>query len=170
MPVTQIGLVYYADDPHKRVFRRVYPEFSNAELDQPPTDGKRAVMRQGDSTPHTWTSFGVDAARPVAMDKAASDAGRKHGSPTTPKTEPVVYYINWGNVPAAQLAAATAFVAAGSTWMNFINLGAGVPATLLASVTLISPSWVVVVDGSPGVGSLLRQQTFGGHTVGVWVV
>lgn len=63
-----IGLVYYSDDPHKRVFRVVYPEFSDSELDQPPTDGNRKPILDANGQPYSWTSLGV-LPRPVAMDK-----------------------------------------------------------------------------------------------------
>jgi hypothetical protein len=161
-----IGLVYYADDPHKRVFRRVYPEFSDTELDQPPTDGKRDVMLKGDGSPHTWTSFGVDPLRPVVMDKAVSDAGRKRGAPFTPANEPVVYVIGFDLIPMASADQAWAFTQANARWSNVVPIQAvDLPASL------VSPTWVVSVDATPaGFGAATRSRSFGGHTVGVWVV
>lgn len=35
MPVTMVGLVYYADDPNKNIFRKVYPVDDDSELDNP---------------------------------------------------------------------------------------------------------------------------------------
>lgn len=161
-----IGLVYYGDDPHKRVFRVVYPEKDDAELDQPATEGKRAVMRKDDGTPHSWTSFGVDPLRTVLMDKAASDVGRKRGSPTTPKTEPVVFQIGMGLIPDANADAVRAFIAAQPTWKNFIDV-----TVQTLPVPLVSPSWVVTVDAVPaGFSNPTRSRNFAGHTVRVWVV
>lgn len=69
MPVTMVGIVYYADDPEKRVFRIVYPEFDDKELDEPPTDGLRQIMRDENGKPHGWHTFGVDPKRTAVMEK-----------------------------------------------------------------------------------------------------
>lgn len=181
MPVTQIGLVYYSDDPHKRVFRRVYPQHDDSELDQPPTDGNGTAIMNG-SVPHTWTDFGVDTARPVAMDKVSAVAPpiRLRGTPTTPASEPVVYYVNVALLVAANaiqtqnnLNALTAFVGAGTTWSNFFDLGSGTPSTVIGATPFppASPSWIVVVGGgNPGFGTQHSSTTIGGQAVALWVV
>lgn len=64
MPVTQVGIVYYADDPDQKVFRIVTPSFDDSELDQPdPIYGE-------------WTVFGVDPTRTAVMDKVLLDDPR----------------------------------------------------------------------------------------------
>ena len=47
MPITQVGLVYYADDPTQSVFRWVYPSVDDSELDDPKhlTEGIAGVVR-----------------------------------------------------------------------------------------------------------------------------
>lgn len=51
-----IGLVYYEDDPAKAIFRKVYPQFDDGELDDP-----------------QWTTLGCDPARVAVMIRV--DAG-----------------------------------------------------------------------------------------------
>lgn len=153
-----VGLIYYADDPHKRVFRYVYPV---------PGDPPDVL----DNPDPAWLTEGLDGARPAVMDKAANANGRKRGSPLTPANEPVVYLINFGLLTEAQQETANAFIAAQPTWMNIIHLGDGDPTAILSGVTLISPSWVAVIDGSvPSLGAPTRQRNFSGHTVRVWQV
>ena len=69
MAKTQVRIVYYADDPQKKVFRIVYPEFDDVELDQPPTDGNREVMLNEKGEPHAWNTFGTDPKRRVVSEK-----------------------------------------------------------------------------------------------------
>jgi hypothetical protein len=57
MPVTQVGIIYYADDPDKNVFRIVTPTEDDSELDQPDP-------QYGD-----WTVFGTDPDRVAVMEK-----------------------------------------------------------------------------------------------------
>lgn len=59
MALTQLGIVYYAKDPHKRVFRIVYPERDDCELDWAPHDGHRQVMLNEHGEPHAWHTFGT---------------------------------------------------------------------------------------------------------------
>lgn len=148
-----IGLVYYSDDPHQRVFRTVYP--SPDEPDSVLDDPK-------------WTTFNVDTSRPRAIDKAANGSGRKSGCPWTPATEPVVYYINYANLTDAQKQTADTFIAANRSWMNFIDLGAGAAATLAQQC--VAPCWIVAVDGDPQRGALQRSRSISGHTVGLWTL
>lgn len=83
MPVTLVGIVYYADAPDE-IFRVVVPEFDDSELDEPPTDGERrhyCIDEDGEtrrhhpherpitSRPHTWTTLAVDPNRKVVMEK-----------------------------------------------------------------------------------------------------
>jgi hypothetical protein len=64
MPVTQVGIVYYADDPDKKVFRVVTPTHDDSELDAPdPQHGE-------------WHVFGLDPARPAVMEKVARSSDR----------------------------------------------------------------------------------------------
>jgi hypothetical protein len=74
MPVTKIGLVYYADDPDKKIFRRVFPTLDDSELDGPPTDGECKPMLFAPDVPHSWASFGTDPARIAVMVKVPADS------------------------------------------------------------------------------------------------
>lgn len=76
MPVTQVGIVYYADDPDQKVFRLVTPTRDDSELDAPdPTYGE-------------WHIFGVDPARAAIMEKVPVDSprGRITGNVGDPPT------------------------------------------------------------------------------------
>lgn len=74
MPVTQVGVVYYADDPDKKVFRVVAPTNDDSELDRPdPEFGE-------------WTVFGVDPARVAVMDKVPIGEGQITGGVNDPPT------------------------------------------------------------------------------------
>ena len=66
---TLVGIVYYADDPDKKVFRIIYPEFDDRELDQPPHDGNRQIMHDEHGKPHGWHTFGVDPNRTAVFEK-----------------------------------------------------------------------------------------------------
>ena len=48
MAITQVGLVYYEDDPEKKIFRKVYPEVDDVELNAPcfTTDGVISDAKQ----------------------------------------------------------------------------------------------------------------------------
>lgn len=76
MPVTMVGIVYYADDPEKKVFRIVYPEVDDSELDQPPTDGERKIMRDETGKPHGWHTFGLAPGRVAVMERVPKDSQR----------------------------------------------------------------------------------------------
>lgn len=52
MAATLIGLVYYADDVNKKVFRKVYPQHDNSELDDP-----------------RWTTKNINATRTAVLIK-----------------------------------------------------------------------------------------------------
>lgn len=52
MPVTQVGFIYYQDDPTQAVFRVVYPTDDDSELDDP-----------------QWLTLGVDPTRAAVMAK-----------------------------------------------------------------------------------------------------
>lgn len=54
MPVTKVGIVYYQDDPQQRIFRIVYPQFDDSELDSP-----------------QWTTLGCDAMCTAVLAKCA---------------------------------------------------------------------------------------------------
>lgn len=60
MAVTKVGLVYYADDPEKKVFRRVYPVTDDAELDD-----KLSI--------HEWKTVGTNPRRKAVFEVV--DAG-----------------------------------------------------------------------------------------------
>lgn len=173
MATSLIGLVYYTDDPHKRVFRVIYPTHDDSELDQPPTDGNGLTIRSSSGQPHTWTSMGTDSARPVAMDKVAVASGRKHGTPFTPATEPVVYYIGIDLIGTLSVnigAQVDSFIAVHPEWSNLIDLGSGDATQIIATVQLVSPFWVVTVDGdlSATLGVPTRTRSFSGHTISIW--
>lgn len=75
MPTTQLGIVYYAKDPKKRVFRVVYPIIEDAELDRPPHDST-GIMRNADGGAHGWHSFGTKAEHQPMFEKIpAGDLG-----------------------------------------------------------------------------------------------
>lgn len=57
MPITQIGLVYYADDAEKKVFRKIYPTGDDSELDDP-----------------QWTTVAVDKDRTAILVKVLKDS------------------------------------------------------------------------------------------------
>lgn len=180
MGVTLLGFVYYSDDPHARVFRRVFPLYSDSELDGPVTgpNGELLVDGGGNSG---WTTFGLGGVRPVAMDKVSAVAVpvRFVGTVNTPATEPLLYYINLsllvaGNVTqtTANLAALASFLGSTSSWSNQFNL-TGTPATVVAGITpaVISPAWLVVIGGgNPGIGTLNNQTTIASQNVSLWVV
>lgn len=81
MPITQCGIVYYDDDPEKKVFRIVYPEFDDSELDQPPTDGNRQIMRDEHGRPHQWHTFGVNPDRVAVFEKVPPGRAVLTGTP-----------------------------------------------------------------------------------------
>lgn len=64
MSVTQVGIVYYADDPDRKVFRVITPSFDDSELDVPDPE-------QG-----SWTVFGVDPTRTAILEKVPLDDPR----------------------------------------------------------------------------------------------
>lgn len=72
-----IGLVYYSDDPDKKVFRRVYPS---------PSDNVLAVL----SDPQ-WTTLGLPSSRAavlVQVDESSSMAlAGMTGTPMSPATQ-----------------------------------------------------------------------------------
>lgn len=57
MAITQVGLVYYEDDPEKKIFRKVYPEIDDAELNAP-----------------CWTTDGVNIRRKAVLIKVPADS------------------------------------------------------------------------------------------------
>jgi len=64
MPVTQIGIVYYADDPDQKVFRLVMPTHNDSELDAPdPKYGE-------------WTVFGIEPDRIAVLEKVLAGSAR----------------------------------------------------------------------------------------------
>jgi hypothetical protein len=71
MPVSQVGIVYYADDPEKKVFRIVYPQHDDSELDEPAHDGNGKIMRDERGEPHGWHTFATDPSRTAVMEKVA---------------------------------------------------------------------------------------------------
>lgn len=74
MPVTMMGIVYYADDPDKKVFRLVTPTEDDSELDRP------------DPQYGYWTVFGVDPNRTAVMDKVPLGEGNLSGNVDSPPT------------------------------------------------------------------------------------
>ena len=58
MPLTSIGLVYYADDVTKSPFRIVYPTVDDSELNEP-----------------QWLTLGLDPARVAVMEVVPSGSG-----------------------------------------------------------------------------------------------
>lgn len=52
MAVTMVGIVYYLDDPEKKVFRKVYPSLDDSELDDP-----------------QWVTLGIDPSRIAWLEK-----------------------------------------------------------------------------------------------------
>lgn len=148
-----IGLVYYADDPHKRVFRTVYPSLDEPDsiLDDP-----------------QWLTDGVDPLRGAVMDKVAVNNGRKRGTPGTPATDPVVYVYGFdrATLTIPQWNTVKNFIEFNPQW-NIINLGAGNLVTLTTG--LISPCWIVVAGGgTPAVGTIKRSSTIGSNSIALW--
>lgn len=175
MPVTKRGEQSYGDDPHQRVFRVIYPQVDDSELDGPPTDGSGKPYLKPDGTPHTWESFGTDPLRPSVVNKIPQTDHSTHlrGTPSTAADEPVVYWVNVDPILAqlteAQQDSLQTWLAANPQWSNnFINLGVGDVATLTAS--LIAPCWIIVAGGgTPAIGTLQKTITFAGTTLAKWV-
>lgn len=59
MAVTQVGIVYYQDDPAQGVFRIVYPQLDDSELDDP-----------------RWTTEGCNPDRVAVLAKVTPDDPR----------------------------------------------------------------------------------------------
>lgn len=76
MPVTKVGIVYYADDPTRRVFRVVFPEHDDAELDQPPTDENRDPYLRADGSAHSWITLGTNPKRTAVLEKVPRGSPR----------------------------------------------------------------------------------------------
>ncbi len=174
MPVTQWGHVSYSDDPHARVFRIVYPTKDDSELDGPVTGNDGRPIKDPNGVPYTWANFGTDQLRTALHIKVPQGTAPKlHGTPSTPKTEPVIYWVNadtlLASLTAAQSAQLATWLAADQSWSNnFIDLGNGDVATLTAN--LVAPCWIVVIDGgTPTIGALQRTLTAAGHTAALWV-
>lgn len=55
----RVGIVYYEDDPARRVFRIVYPEISESELDDP-----------------RWITEGLNPERTAFLEKVEPDDPR----------------------------------------------------------------------------------------------
>lgn len=86
MSNAMVGIVYYADDPDKKVFRIVYPS-DPAHLDGPaletdPATDKLRVMRDEYGNPHGWHTFGVDPKRKTVFEKVPADDPRVRHSGT----------------------------------------------------------------------------------------
>lgn len=69
MPITMFGIVYYADDPEKKVFRVVYPTVDDKELDEPPTDCHGIAFRDERGKFYSWTTLGIEPGRRAVMEK-----------------------------------------------------------------------------------------------------
>jgi hypothetical protein len=170
MPVTQRGIIYYDDDPHKRVFRIVYPTSDDSELDQPPIgpDGKPIAGE-------TWATYSTDKARPARMEKIAKsdNAPRFRGTPATLASEPVIYYVNADSFLASltdsELITYQKWLAANPQWSNqMVSLGTGDVPTLTAAC--VAPCWIVIVGaGTPAIGTLQKSQAFKGQQISQWV-
>jgi len=52
-----VGNVYYADDPHQAIFRRVWPQHDDSELDDP-----------------QWVTMGCDPQRTAVLVKVPADS------------------------------------------------------------------------------------------------
>lgn len=84
MAVTQVGLIYYADDPDQKIFRIVTPSRDDSELDLP------------DPIHGAWTEFGIMEGRTAIMRKVAIDdpsaqlTGNVGDPPTDYKNNPIV--------------------------------------------------------------------------------
>jgi hypothetical protein len=89
--VSLVGIVYYASDPpdpndgqvhHKtgEIVRVIYPEYDDAELDGPPTDGERRVHLRENGNWHTWLTLGMDTARKVVLEKVKPNDPRLKAS------------------------------------------------------------------------------------------
>jgi hypothetical protein len=175
MPITQIGHVYYADDPHQRVFRKVYPTRDDSELDGPVTDGNGNPYLDASNQPISWQAFGVDPARTAVHDKvsASNPPKRLNGTPSTPATEPVIYWVNADPVIASLTPAEgdqlNAWLAANPQWSNnFVDLGTGSVPTLTAQC--VAPCWIVVVGGgTPAIGTLSKSATIHNTPVALWI-
>jgi|SRR5215831_15505758 len=165
MPVTKHGIVYYDDDPHKRVFRRIFPTFDDNELDQSPPGFPG----------ETWASFGTNKTRPSKMDKVAPTdvTGRLRGTPTTAASEPVIYYVNadafLASLTDAEMDTYQKWLGANPQWSNqMVSLGTGDVPTL--TTACVAPCWIVIVGpGTPAIGTLQKTQSFKGQQISQWV-
>ncbi len=71
MSLDLVGIVYYADDPERKVFRIVYPQLDDAELDLPPTDGAGSQYLDEEGKTYGWTTLGTDPERKAIMEKVS---------------------------------------------------------------------------------------------------
>ena len=76
MPITLIGIVYYEDDPEKKVFRIIYPTVDDKELDEPPTDCHGIPFRDEKGQLYSWTTLGVEPGRTAVLEKVPIGSGR----------------------------------------------------------------------------------------------
>ncbi len=149
-----IGLVYFSDDPHQRVFRIVYPGAGDSPsiLDDP-----------------KWVADNIPGGHAAAIDKVANANGRQHGTPGTAATDPIVYTVNFGSLSytVAQWNALNAVLALDPSW-PIVSLGIGDAATLTAG--LIAPCIILVAisGAAPSIGSLTRTSNIGGQSVALW--
>lgn len=87
--VSQVGLVYYADDPTQSPFRIVYPTVADSELNDP-----------------RWVTQNLDTTRPVAiLIIPAALAPGLGGLTATPGTSAVQALVNFANAQPAVAAA-----------------------------------------------------------------
>jgi len=63
------GIVYYEDDPEKKVFRIVYPSWDDNELDEPVTNHVGVPYRDARGRLEYHTTYGVEPGRKAVMQK-----------------------------------------------------------------------------------------------------
>lgn len=73
-----VGIVYFADDPDKKIFRWVYPERDDMELDRPPTHGDGSIMCDEKGEPYSWATLPPGDQREAVMEKIPASDPRAH--------------------------------------------------------------------------------------------
>jgi SAM-dependent methyltransferase len=132
--MAKIGVVFYADDPHRRIFRTVHlvPGDTDAEFDKP-----------------EWVTVGVDPYRVATLEviDEAELPGRPRGSVSMPADEP------WPPPPPepyrapADLISATLDFAAVDSGDVLIDLGCGVGDWLAAARLRGAHAIGIEIDG-----------------------
>lgn len=144
-----VGLVSYADDPHQRVFRKVYPSPGDPPgiLDDP-----------------QWTTLGVDPGRSAVMRKVTAGSAEAeapfHGTPWTKATDPLPIPLN-DYVASPELV--QAILAAGRVGPGDVlyDLGSGDGPILIAAARLGARAVGIEMDPARAAASIAAAKDAG---------